>query len=205
MNSREYLTRYGWKEGEALKEGGLKRPLLVKHKYDLKGVGQEMNDGEAWWERLFDGQLKALDVSDTNGSIDNSSTEGIMPSMFNPNADSVVASGVDKSESPLYRMFVLGEVLEGTIGKSIVKGKAERTTKKSSLIVEEKTTKSERLVFFDVTFSDEEVDEKAEKHKHTHSHRHKYKGSQKRKHEIEVKRGGKHKKKSHKSKRSRGL
>ncbi|CAI4048859.1 hypothetical protein SKDZ_13G3940 [Saccharomyces kudriavzevii ZP591] len=106
MDSKEYLISYGWKEGEAFKEGGLKKPILVKHKRDKKGLGNAPggNDGEAWWERLFDGHLKNLDVStdSSNGAI-----------KFTQNV--VVASAVSKSSSPLYRWFVKGEGLKGTI------------------------------------------------------------------------------------------
>lgn len=106
MDSKEYLISYGWKEGEAFKEGGLKRPILVKHKRDKKGLGNAPggNDGEAWWERLFDGHLKNLDVStdSSNGSIKFTQNEA-------------VASAVSRSSSPLYRWFVKGEGLKGTI------------------------------------------------------------------------------------------
>lgn len=106
MDSKEYLISYGWKEGEAFREGGLKRPILVKHKRDKKGLGNAPggNDGEAWWERLFDGHLKNLDVStdSNNGSIKFTQNEA-------------VATTVSKSSSPLYRWFVKGEGLKGTI------------------------------------------------------------------------------------------
>ncbi|QLQ81819.1 hypothetical protein HG537_0G00730 [Torulaspora globosa] len=105
MDSKEYLISYGWKEGEALRKGGLKRPILVKHKKDKKGLGcaPGHDDSEAWWERLFDGQLKNLDVSGKSGEIEFKQNES-------------VATGVSKSSSPLYRWFVKGEGLEGTIG-----------------------------------------------------------------------------------------
>lgn len=110
MDSKEYLISYGWKEGEALQKGGLKKPILVKHKKDKKGLGSApgQDDSEAWWERLFDGHLKNLDVTSdtTNGGI-----------KFKQNE--VVASAVSKSSSPLYRWFVKGEGLRGTIGKSV--------------------------------------------------------------------------------------
>lgn len=111
MDSKEYLISYGWKEGEALKKGGLKKPILVKHKKDKKGLGcaPGQDDSEAWWERLFDGHLKNLNVSNdsTNGGI-----------KFKQNE--VVASAVSKTTSPLYRWFVRGEGLKGTRGESLV-------------------------------------------------------------------------------------
>ncbi|QLL34701.1 hypothetical protein HG536_0H00760 [Torulaspora globosa] len=112
MDSKEYLISYGWKEGEALRKGGLKKPILVKHKKDKKGLGcaPGQDDSEAWWERLFDGQLKNLDVScsSTSGKIEFKQNES-------------VATGVSKSVSPLYRWFVRGEGLKGTIGHTPLK------------------------------------------------------------------------------------
>ena len=48
-----------------IKEGGLK-PILVKHKKDTKGLGHDTNDSDMWWEKLFDGQLKNLEVNNNN-------------------------------------------------------------------------------------------------------------------------------------------
>lgn len=107
MDAKIYLQSYGWKEGEALKQGGLKKPILVKHKKDTKGLGHDSNDAEAWWERLFDGQLKNLEVK--NGS------SGAVS--FEQNSESVVKD-VRKANSPLYRMFVKGTGLAGTVGKT---------------------------------------------------------------------------------------
>ncbi|CCH59154.1 hypothetical protein TBLA_0B03130 [Henningerozyma blattae CBS 6284] len=112
MDSKEYLVSYGWKEGEALRDGGLKKPILVKHKRDKKGLGNSPgnDDSEAWWERLFDGQLKSLDVS-VSGSSSSSS--------ISFKQDSPVATAVSRQSSPLYSWFVKGEGLKGTIGQKI--------------------------------------------------------------------------------------
>lgn len=105
MDSAAYLESYGWTQGEALKKGGLKKPILVKHKKDTKGLGCTSDDQEAWWERLFDGQLKSLDVSLSSHKGDDI--------IFNQKE--VKPSGVSHQLSPLYRMFIRGGVLEGTI------------------------------------------------------------------------------------------
>lgn len=111
MDSKEYLKSYGWKEGEALKKGGLRKPILVKHKKDKKGLGcaPGQDDSEAWWERLFDGHLKGLDVK-----LD--AKEGGIKF----EQKKVVASAVSKASSPLYKSFVRGEGLKGTIDKSLI-------------------------------------------------------------------------------------
>ena len=105
MDAKGYLQSYGWQEGQALQKGGLLKPILVKHKKDTKGLGHGTNDGDLWWERLFDGQLKSLDVTSSGGNV-----------VFDQNKQNVEAS-VRKSNSPLYRMFVKGQGLEGTVGK----------------------------------------------------------------------------------------
>ncbi|KAI0465441.1 hypothetical protein LJB42_000676 [Komagataella kurtzmanii] len=97
MDSKRYLVSYGWKEGEALKKGGLKRPILVKQKRDTKGLGNDINDGEVWWEKLFDVQLKNLEV-------------------YNSDKVKFEQKEIKVDKSPLYSMFVQGEGLTGTIG-----------------------------------------------------------------------------------------
>lgn len=128
IDSKEYLKSFGWKEGEALKHGGLKKPILVKYKKDTKGLGNAPggDDAEAWWERLFDGQLKNLDIS-TGGK----KGDGIV---FKQNK--VVASSVSKHSSPLYQMFVKGEGLQGTIDNKSLK--AVETEIISSVIIQDK-------------------------------------------------------------------
>lgn len=105
MNASLYLQSYGWTEGEALQKGGLRRPILVKHKKDTKGLGADGNDTDLWWERLFDGQLKNLEM--TSGS------DGILFKQNSSNVDTFMR----KATSPLYKMFVKGTGLAGTVGK----------------------------------------------------------------------------------------
>lgn len=106
MDTKSYLQSFGWKEGEALQSGGLKKPLLVQHKKDTKGLGHDKDkDGETWWESLFDGHLKNLEV--------NNGDKGIKFSIDEEKVDSTIR----KKNSPLYRMFIQGEGLAGTVGK----------------------------------------------------------------------------------------
>lgn len=106
MDARLYLKNYGWQDGQALKNGGIKKPILVKHKKDKKGLGSDGNDADVWWERLFDGQLKTLDVT--------SSSNGVS---FETNTIEA-ENHLRRSMSPLYKMFVKGEGLAGTVGKT---------------------------------------------------------------------------------------
>lgn len=106
MNARVYLKSYGWVEGEALQNGGLKKPILVKHKKDSKGLGHDSNDSDNWWEKLFDGQLKNLEVNQGPNSEISIKTNQVL-----------AERDLRKRASPLYRMFVKGKGLEGTVGK----------------------------------------------------------------------------------------
>lgn len=143
MDSKGYLKSYGWVEGEALKNGGLKKPILVKHKKDTKGLGHDSGDGDAWWERLFDGQLKSLDVlSGVNNAIS-----------FKQN--DIKPSAMKENESPLYKMFVKGEGLAGTVGNT-----KHVEVKLQDIIMSEVVTKSMKVAF---SLSDLKKDKKARK------------------------------------------
>lgn len=110
MDGAVYLMNYGWTQGEALKMGGLKKPILVKHKKDQKGLGHNADQQEAWWERVFDGQLKGLDVNTGSGSS----------SSVSFTQREVKVSAISKNVSPLYRMFRYGGILEGSLKEAKV-------------------------------------------------------------------------------------
>lgn len=105
MDCMEYLKSYGWKEGEALRKGGLKRSILVRHKNDRKGLGASTSrdDTDTWWERMFNGQLKNLNVNINK-------SEGIT---FKQNES--VDCALSKERFRLYDRFYRGDDLEGTI------------------------------------------------------------------------------------------
>jgi len=157
MDSKGYLEQYGWKQGEALKRGGIKKPILVKHKKDKKGIGHQPNgSADAWWERLFDGQLKGLDVTQD-------SANGISFKQ-----DKVVASAVKKQDSPLYRMFVRGETLQGTSGKVILTKSTIKEDGTNSIIDTVKTSfndPSNKSNSLESIPSDSSVDKKSKKDK----------------------------------------
>lgn len=106
MDSKGYLKSYGWVEGEPLTKNGLRKPILVKHKKDTKGLGHDSKEGDVWWERVFDGLLKGLDVmGGGSGNV-----------VFKQNE--IKVSGMKERDSPLYKMFVKGEGLAGTVGET---------------------------------------------------------------------------------------
>lgn len=132
MDGAVYLMNYGWTQGEALKMGGLKKPILVKHKKDQKGLGHNADQQEAWWERVFDGQLKSLDVNTGSSSSGVSFTQR-----------EVKVSGMSKNVSPLYRMFRYGGILEGSIKEAKVSiiEKKEKTLEPAQHKSEKKKSK----------------------------------------------------------------
>lgn len=106
MDAKVYLQSFGWKEGEALQTGGIRKPILVKHKKDTKGLGGDSNDGDMWWERVFDTQLTNLEVTKSTGGV-----------TFKQNTDDIIRDLTRPNKSALYKMFVKGEGLKGTVGK----------------------------------------------------------------------------------------
>ena len=49
-----YLTSQGWSgPGTPLQKGGIKKPVTVVHKTNLKGIGKERDTGYAWWDDVF--------------------------------------------------------------------------------------------------------------------------------------------------------
>lgn len=155
MDARLYLKSYGWQDGHALKNGGIKKPILVKHKKDKKGLGSDGNDADVWWERLFDGQLKTLDV--------NNSTKGVS---FETNTMET-ENHLRRSMSPLYKMFVKGEGLAGTVGKTdnahlkSSKIDSEKAIEQTEIIM--KKAKKEAKVHKDKSKSTKSKDEKTDK------------------------------------------
>lgn len=152
MDSQKYLESYGWKKGEPLQKGGLKKPILVSHKFDLKGIGHHSNDTICWWETVFDGQLKSLDVNKDKGFEND---EKIRKEIENSER---------KKNSPLYQMFVKGSVLMGTIdknGKPLVKDDKINGIKRKAGDTSLGDDSGEQLIFFD-SDNDSEIESDGE-------------------------------------------
>ena len=193
LNSSEYLKSYGWEEGKALKDGGLRKPILTKHKRDKKGLGSAPggDDSEAWWERLFDGHLKNLEVATS------SKKSGIV---FKQNK--VVATAVSKQSSPLYQWFVKGEGLKGTIKQEETSFKAKTHSVVSSILKSKKRSRSDGESSKDDKHKKRKLDKKLKKSKDkkkTSRDKKKSKKEKKSKHKHE----SKHKSKSHKDKKDK--
>lgn len=205
MDARLYLKSYGWQDGHALKNGGIKKPILVKHKKDKKGLGSDGNDADVWWERLFDGQLKTLDV--------NNSSKGVS---FETNAMET-ENHLRRSMSPLYKMFVKGEGLAGTVGKTdnahlkSSKIDSEKAIEQTEIIMKKakKEAKAHKAKSKSRKSKDEKTD-KADKKKLKDSKKEKKhkKDKKEKKHEKEVKESSeekKHKKEKSSSKAKKEL
>lgn len=154
MNSQRYLESYGWTPGQPLQKGGIKKPILVSHKFDLKGVGHASKESVSWWETLFDGHLKSLDVNSKDG--------------FGNDAEKLqkLEREEKKKTSPLYQMFVKGEVLMGSADRKIASSCT--TGKKNGKCVSVEDTKpgqdedNNQLMFF-FSSDDEDGDESERK------------------------------------------
>lgn len=156
MDPEKYLRSQGWKPGQGLRADSIKKPLLVKHRKDNKGLGHNPMANEGWWERVFDGHLKSLDAfSDGNGVSFSKDEEKLR-----------------KSISPLYTMFRHGGVLEGTIEVSVKDIKPTATSQK------ERSDKKEKS-------KDKKKDKSKDKKKKEKSRSKKDEGKSKKKHKSD--------------------
>ena len=100
MDVRKHLRGLGWGgDGHSLGKNanGIKKPLLITHKHNLHGLGaksQKEKQADQWWLSAFDSALKDI------GSGRTSQLDKVR----------------DKGIGGLYRNFVRGQLLEGTIG-----------------------------------------------------------------------------------------
>ncbi|EPY52580.1 ribosome biogenesis protein [Schizosaccharomyces cryophilus OY26] len=69
FSSKKYLNSFGWQEGNALKEGGLLKPVLTSRKYDTRGLGTKHDYADQWWDNIFSSQLKSIQVNAGNGNV----------------------------------------------------------------------------------------------------------------------------------------
>ena len=103
MDARKHLRGLGWKgEGHALGKNanGIKKPILISHKRGLHGLGaksQKEKQADQWWLNAFDNALKDI------GSGKESALSQIRD---------------NGAKNSLYRFFVRGVGLEGTIDDS---------------------------------------------------------------------------------------
>ena len=105
MDAQAYLNRHGWSgPGNTLNPDrpqggglGLTRPILVARRSGNQGVGKKTTKDPTnqWWLRGFEDALKGVGQESVGGA-------GTVPK---PNA----------LTSELYRFFVRGEVVPGTI------------------------------------------------------------------------------------------
>lgn len=63
LDSHLYLTSRGWKgKGTALRDGGLERPVVQAQKKDLKGIGQNRDDGFQFWDHVYAAAAQAIEI-----------------------------------------------------------------------------------------------------------------------------------------------
>ncbi|KAI9682847.1 MAG: hypothetical protein M1829_006281 [Trizodia sp. TS-e1964] len=131
MDTTAYLTAQGWRgSGHSLDAGnrGLAKPLLTSRKSDVLGIGKKKHDlADQWWLRAFDSSLRALDTS-KKGEVKVRDDAGLQK----------MRGGL----TPLYRCFVQGESLRGTISPEeaevVVEPEAGSMRKRTGETVEER-------------------------------------------------------------------
>jgi nucleolar protein TMA23 len=120
MDAKAYLLRHGWSgPGNPLNPDrssqkrvggphgglGLTRPILISRKQNLHGVGKKTTKDPTnqWWLRGFEEALRGVGTENNNGK--------------NDGCGNVVVEGnsLAKGRSELYKYFVRGEGLPGTI------------------------------------------------------------------------------------------
>ena len=100
MDARKHLRGLGWKgDGHSLGKNanGIKKPLLITHKTGLHGLGaksQKEKQADQWWLNAFDSALKDIGTG-KESSLTQVREHG--------------------GKGGLYRFFVRGKGLEGTI------------------------------------------------------------------------------------------
>ncbi|KAK6539360.1 hypothetical protein TWF694_009590 [Orbilia ellipsospora] len=143
MNAQSYLQSYGWTPGTPLgnplshlpssstSSARLTKRILTSAKNNNLGVGRKasnLNHADLWWEKAFDVSLKNLDVTKDTSTVP-SESKNVVDNMnlfanlgggrgFGGTA-TAVSDGKNKTRvevgGPLYRYFVSGGLLEGTI------------------------------------------------------------------------------------------
>lgn len=124
MDTAAYLSKHGWLgTGHSLRPNGhgIAKPIHITKKLDLQGVGKRKHDihADQWWARMFDSTLKDLQIGEQKSSA-------------NSEASSAASSGKPFDGPPqrqpniiersaLYRNFVKGESLAGTIEVEVAK------------------------------------------------------------------------------------
>ncbi|BFZ64050.1 hypothetical protein YB2330_005188 [Saitoella coloradoensis] len=117
-----YLKKQGWKGvGNALKEGGLARPILTSKKFDTLGLGKKTKasaQADTWWDSVFNSQLKNLSVSSSStGTVVLDQKLSVAKNgagLVSAQATMVNAVKGGGWENPLYKAFVRGSGLQGT-------------------------------------------------------------------------------------------
>ncbi|KAL2105594.1 hypothetical protein VUR80DRAFT_8043 [Thermomyces stellatus] len=109
MNASALLQAQGWRgEGHTLHATsdsiGLKNRLLVSRKADTSGLGASQYANDQWWLSALDEQLGGL--STKNGKVVQTVKDGKLDRL---------KENVGKSE--LYKFFVSGGTLQGTVDK----------------------------------------------------------------------------------------
>ena len=63
LDGHEYLTKRGWAgKGTALRSGGISRPITVKQKTTLSGLGKDRDEAFPFWEHVFEASINTINI-----------------------------------------------------------------------------------------------------------------------------------------------
>ena len=139
MDTAAYLAKHGWLgNGHSLHPNGhgIKKPIHISEKLDLLGVGRKKHDihADQWWARMFESTLKDLQIGERESSANH---EDLSATLTRQHFDGLLHRQPNiPGTSSLYRNFVKGESLVGTIQVEVVN--QLRTDNSTELQCEEK-------------------------------------------------------------------
>lgn len=129
LNSTTYLEAHGW-EGKGVpldgKNGrGLKKPLSVPQKRNVKGLGKERDRAVEWWDCLFEASAKSISIAvptanSVNGKATNPTAATVNAVVESANA--AIAADGPSSSSLSARVSLIGQAKREHARKMLMSG-----------------------------------------------------------------------------------
>jgi nucleolar protein TMA23 len=83
LDGHEYLTKRGWKgKGNALRFGGIAKPLVVTQKNSLSGLGKDRDEAFPFWEHVYTSSLKVINIKVHDSDTDSDNGEEVSCILF---------------------------------------------------------------------------------------------------------------------------
>ncbi|KAF8322589.1 hypothetical protein DL93DRAFT_1026444 [Clavulina sp. PMI_390] len=98
LDGHAYLTKRGWKgKGNALRSGGIAKPLTVTQKRTLSGLGKDRDEAFPFWEHVYATSLSTIKLKVDNDSDTSSDDES---SDASPDALKRTSTGIISNRRP---------------------------------------------------------------------------------------------------------